>query len=102
LVELSEQQSARAARRDRRSDTMKTESMAVLRWIPSALVAQGEEAVREHLEDALADAVGSNGYAPQGEIRVRRVEAEEYPQVTAAKPEDDEAAVLYLAEVEVG
>jgi hypothetical protein len=81
---------------------MKTESMAVLRWIPSALVAQGEDAVREHLEDALADAVGSNGYAPQGDIRVRRVEEGEYPQVTAAKPSDDDAAVLYLAEVEVG
>lgn len=81
---------------------MKTESMAVLRWVPSDLVAQGEDAVREHLEDALADAVGSNGYAPQGDIAVRRVEAEEYPQVTAAKPDDDEGAVLYLAEVEVG
>jgi hypothetical protein len=81
---------------------MRTESMAVLRWIPSELVAQGEDAVREHLEDALADAVGSNGYAPQGTINVRRVAAEEYPQVTAAKPADDEGAVLYLAEVEVG
>ena len=81
---------------------MKTESIAVLRWIPSALVAQGEDAVREHLEDALADAVGSNGYAPQGEIRVRRVDEGEYPQVTAAKPEGDDDAVLYLAEVEVG
>lgn len=81
---------------------MKTESMAVLRWIPSALVAEGEDAVREHLEDALADAVGSNGYAPQGEIRVRRVEEGEYPQVTAAKPKGDDEAVLYLAEVEVG
>jgi len=81
---------------------MKTESMAVLRWIPSALVAQGEDAVREHLEDALADAVGSNGYAPQGEIRVRRVDEGEYPQVTAAKPDGDDDAVLYLAEVEVG
>jgi hypothetical protein len=81
---------------------MKTESMAVLRWIASDLVAQGDEAVREHLEDALADAVGSNGYAPQGDITMRRVEAEEYPQVTAAKPDDDEGAVLYLAEVEVG
>jgi hypothetical protein len=81
---------------------MKTESMAVLRWIASDLVAQGDEAVREHLEDALADAVGSNGYAPQGDITMRRVEAEEYPQVTAAKPDDDECAVLYLAEVEVG
>lgn len=76
--------------------------MAVLRWIPSDLVGQGEDAVREHLEDALADAVGTNGYAPQGEIRIRRVEEGEYPQVTAAKPEDDDAAVLYLAEVEVG
>ena len=81
---------------------MKTESMAVLRWIPSELVAKGEEQIREHLEDALADAVGSNGYAPQGEIRIRRVAAEEYPQVTAAKPEGDDDAVLYLAEVEVG
>lgn len=81
---------------------MKTESMAVLRWIASDLVAQGDEAVREHLEDALADAVGSNGYAPQGDITMRRVQAEEYPQVTAAKPDDDEGAVLYLAEVEVG
>jgi hypothetical protein len=81
---------------------MKTESMAVLRWVASELVAQGDDAVREHLEDALADAVGSNGYAPQGDINVRRVEAEEYPQVTAAKPDDDEGAVLYLAEVEVG
>lgn len=81
---------------------MRTESMAVLRWIASDLVAQGDEAVREHLEDALADAVGSNGYAPQGDITMRRVEAEEYPQVTAAKPDDDEGAVLYLAEVEVG
>ena len=81
---------------------MRTESMAVLRWVPSDLVAQGEEAVREHLEDALADAVGSNGYAPQGAINVRRVEPDEYPQVTAAKPEGDDDAVLYLAEVEVG
>jgi 5-carboxymethyl-2-hydroxymuconate isomerase len=81
---------------------MKTESMAVLRWMPSELVEQGEDAIRQHLEDALADAVGSNGYAPQGEIRVRAVEADEYPQVTAAKPEGDDGAVLYLAEVEVG
>ena len=81
---------------------MKTESMAVLRWVPSELVAQGEDAVRAHLEDALADAVGSNGYAPQGAINVRTVAPEEYPQVTAAKPEGDDDAVLYLAEVEVG
>jgi 5-carboxymethyl-2-hydroxymuconate isomerase len=81
---------------------MKTESMAVLRWIPSELVEQGEDAIRQYLEDALADAVGSNGYAPQGDIRVRAVKDEEYPQVTAAKPEGDEDAVLYLAEVEVG
>lgn len=76
--------------------------MAVLRWIPAELVAEGEEAVRAHLEDALADAVGSNGYAPQGEIRIRPVKDGEYPQATAAKPEGDEDAVLYLAEVEVG
>lgn len=81
---------------------MKTESMAVLRWVASEIVAQGDDAVREHLEDALADAVGSNGYAPQGAINVRLVQPEEYPQVTAAKPDGDEGAVLYLAEVEVG
>jgi len=87
---------------DTNGEMMRTESMAVLRWVSSELVAQGEDAVREHLEDALADAVGSNGYAPQGAINVRLVQPEEYPQVTAAKPDDDEGAVLYLAEVEVG
>lgn len=81
---------------------MKTESMAVMRWIASDLLAEGEDAVRAYLEDALADAVGSNGYAPQGEIRIRTVGEGEYPQVTAARPTDDAAAVLYLAEVEVG
>jgi hypothetical protein len=81
---------------------MRTESMAVMRWIGSELLAQGEEAVRAHLEDALADAVGSNGYAPQGEIRIRTVGDDEYPQVTAARPVDDPGAVLHLAEVEVG
>ncbi len=81
--------------------SMRMESVAVLRWVPSDVLAEGEDAVVELLEEALQDAIQANGLTPAGPLQVRQVDPAEYPQVLAGKPTDDPDAMLHLAEVDV-
>lgn len=77
------------------------ESVAVLRWVPSATLLEGEDAVATLLETALAEAVAGNGLTARGSFTIRQVAAGEYPQADAARPDDDPGALLHLAEVDV-
>lgn len=80
---------------------MKMESVAVLRWVDSATIAKGEDAVVAELEPALEDAVRGSGLTPTGPMRVRQVDPTEYPQALTAKPDLDPGALLHLAEVDI-
>lgn len=81
--------------------SIRMESVAVLRWVPSTVLAQGEDAVVALLEEALSEAVHANGLTPTGSLHVREVAPDEYPQAHAGRPDDDPGAVLHLAEVDV-
>lgn len=78
---------------------MRTESIAVLKWIPSAVLAQGEDAVVALLEESLREAVAGAGIPPTGTLRIRPVGVNEYPHAMAGQPADDPGARLHLAEL---
>ena len=80
---------------------MQMDSVAVLRWIDSATLAEGEDAVVAVLEAALREAVSANGLIASGPMVVRPSSVEEYPQTEAGRPADDPGALLHLAEVDV-
>lgn len=78
---------------------MKTESIAVLKWVPSDLLAQGEDAVIEQLEESLRDAAAAAGLTASGTLKVRQVGNDEYPHMMSVRPSDDPGAVLHMAEL---
>jgi hypothetical protein len=80
---------------------VRTESIAVLRWIPSTTLAAGEDAVADLLETALAEALHGSGLVASGPFRIRAVQPGEYPEADAGRPDDDPGALLHLAEVAV-
>lgn len=80
---------------------MNIESVALLRWIPSHVLVQGEASVSSLLETALAETVRAQGVVPVGSMRVRKVQPSSYPQAVAGKPADDPGAELRLVEVDV-
>lgn len=81
---------------------MRTESIAVLRWVPSEVLAEGEDAVVALLEEALASAATGAGITPAGMVEIRPADPDRYPHVKAARPDDDPGAVLHLAELHLG
>ena len=78
---------------------MRTESIAVLKWVPSTVLAQGEDAVIALLETSLREAAAGAGIPPQGTLRVRPVGVNEYPHAMASQPTDDPGALLHMAEL---
>jgi len=75
--------------------------VAVLRWIDTATLAEGEDAVVAVLEEALREAVASQGVETHGPMRVRATTVDEYPHAASGRPEHDPGAVLHLAEVDL-
>lgn len=78
---------------------MRTESIAVVAWIPSTVLAEGEDAVVAMLERSLTDAARAAGIEPKGTLTVRQTTVEEYPHALAGRPTDDPDALLHLGEL---
>ena len=78
---------------------MKTESIAVLKWVPSTLLADGEEAVVAALEESLRDAAAAAGLTATGTLKVRQIGIDEYPHMMSVRPSDDPGALLHMAEL---
>ena len=78
---------------------MKTESIAVLRWVPSEVLAAGEQAVVTLLEDALREAAVGAGLTAAGTLKIRPSSVSEYPHAMAGQPADDPGALLHIAEL---
>jgi len=78
---------------------VKTESIAVLKWVPSTLLADGEEAVVAALEESLRDAAAAAGLTATGTLKVRQIGIDEYPHMMSVRPSDDPGALLHMAEL---